>query len=105
MKYIVDVDGTICTVTRPYTNVQPLYNRIQQLNRLYDQGHELHYWTARGSSTGQDHSELTRAQLHEWGVKFHSFSVGKPSYDIWIDDKAINAHDFFQDWAQPQDLL
>jgi hypothetical protein len=26
-------------------------------------------------------------------------SLGKPSYDVWIDDKASNPNDFFEsDW-------
>ena len=33
---------------------------------------------------------LTLKQLNKWGLKFHKLLMGKPSYDIIIDDKAIN---------------
>jgi hypothetical protein len=67
------------------------------MNDLYDQGHEVHYWTARGGSTGKDWSELTERQLKEWNVKYTSLKMKKPSYDVWIDDKAFNCEDFFKE--------
>lgn len=97
MKYIVDIDGTICTNTEGYyPHAQPLMDRIYLFNRLYDQGHEIHYWTARGSSSGSDWTELTHNQLADWGCKYTSLKLGKPSYDVWIDDKAFNADEFFK---------
>ena len=40
MKYIVDIDGTICTWEKDgcYENAQPFKNRIEVINRLYDDG-------------------------------------------------------------------
>ena len=32
-------------------------------------------------------------QLIEWGLKFHKLLLGKPSYDLFIDDKSINFDD------------
>lgn len=99
MIYIVDIDDTICVSPntedgkRDYPNAVPLYDRIDKINALYDEGHEIHYWTARGGTTGLDWSELTARQLKEWGAKHHSVRTGKPSYHKWIDDKAINADD------------
>lgn len=96
MKYIVDIDGTICSNTDgDYANAKPYDSRIAFFNQLFDLGYEIHYWTARGSSSGKDWKELTLNQLKEWGVKYTSADTGKPSYDIWIDDKAINANEFF----------
>jgi hypothetical protein len=70
--------------------------RIAQVNQLYDDGHEIHYYTARGGNSGKDWSALTRQQLTEWGCKFHSVNLGKPVYDVWVDDRAVNAKDFFK---------
>jgi hypothetical protein len=96
MIYMVDIDGTICTATfGDYTKALPLTERIENLNRLYDEGHHLHYWTARGAQSGLDWKDLTEQQLNEWGVKYHELSFGKPHYDIWIDDKAHNSEVFF----------
>jgi hypothetical protein len=72
-----------------------MLDRIAKVNQLFDDGHEIHYWTARGGRTGKDWSELTKQQLEEWGCKYTSLKMGKPSYDVWIDDLAFNAKDFF----------
>ena len=32
---------------------------------------------------------LTKNQLKKWGIKHHYLIMGKPSFDILIDDKAI----------------
>lgn len=101
MKTIIcDIDGTICTTVQEegnwlYEKHQPIPSRIRFMNSLYDKGHTIIYWTARGSSSGIDHTELTRRQLDEWGVKYTEIRLGKPSYDLWIDDKALSDIDFF----------
>ena len=38
---------------------------------------------------------LTRQQLIEWEVKYHDLFLGKPSGDIYIDDKGIDDESFF----------
>ena len=92
MKYIIDIDGTICSNTYgDYSNAIPFLDRIEYFNNLYTSGNEIHYWTARGSNSGINWEDLTYLQLKKWGVKYTSFKLGKPSYDVWIDDKAINA--------------
>ena len=93
---MVDIDGTICTNTNgDYSKAQPLTDRIAKLNQLFDEGHEIHYWTARGGNSGIDWSILMLNQLREWGVKYTTANMGKPVYDVWIDDKAVNDKDFF----------
>jgi hypothetical protein len=91
MKIFVDIDNTI-TITKgsDYINSQPQYDKIKIINDLYDDGHTITYWTARGSASGINHYELTKKQLNDWGVKYHDLMIGKPSYDIFIDDKTIN---------------
>lgn len=97
MKYMVDIDGTICTNTHgDYEKAEPLTDRIAKLNELFDQGHEIHYWTARGGTTGLNWSILMLNQLKDWGVKYTSANIGKPVYDVWIDDKAVSDAEFFK---------
>lgn len=105
MKYVVDIDGTICsTVTDGnYQNSKPFYDRIEKINQLYDEGHVIKYFTARGMGRYQDsgmmaHKEfydLTYEQLKSWGCKFQYLIMGKPAGDIYIDDKGVNHNDFF----------
>lgn len=91
MNIYVDVDNTITeTSGMDYQNAKPIYEKIEIINRLYDLGHTITYWTARGSVSGIDYYSLTKSQLDSWGVKYHNFMVGKPAFDILIDDKTIN---------------
>ena len=92
---MVDIDGTICyTNGNNYESSEPRYDRIERLNKLYDEGNEIHYWTARGAKSGKDWTEFTKRQLGEWGVKSTSIRLGKPHYVKWIDDKAIDAEEY-----------
>jgi hypothetical protein len=84
----VDIDNTICEGL--YENAIPRPDKIRQINDLYDYGHTIIYWTARGSVSNNDWLETTRKQLDSWGVKRHFFKTGKPNYDIFICDKTIN---------------
>jgi len=100
MIYFVDIDDTICRKSSEgytdYENSQPLPERISIINKLYDEGHTVVYWTARGSGTGIDWREVTEKQFAEWGVKYHDLRFGKPIYDIFIDDKNINCDTYFE---------
>ena len=92
----VDIDGTICTNTDgDYHKAQPHSDRILKINKLYDMGNTIIYWTARGSVTQIDWLEFTKKQLTKWGVKYHDVRVGKPHFDLYICDKAINSESFF----------
>ena len=97
MKIYVDIDETICYYesAREYPLALPLVNNIEQINLLYDEGHTVVYWTARGSRTGIDWAELTEQQLKSWGVKYTELKLGKPDYDLFICDKVVNTRDYF----------
>ena len=90
MVIYVDIDETICFYEgeRNYPEAIPNYGNIAKINKLYDEGHEITYWTARGSVTKIDWMNTTVNQLKKWGCKYHDLSVGeKPSYDLLICDK------------------
>ena len=100
MIIYVDIDETICFYKgdRHYPNAVPDFDRISQINNLYDSGNKITYYTARGATSGIDWSEVTKNQLKSWGCKYHNLSVGqKPHYDLLICDKAINSNTFFGD--------
>ncbi len=97
MIYCFDLDGTLCSLRTSdnYNDVQPFPEAIAEVNRLYEDNHTIQIFTARGSVSKIDHTELTRKQLDSWGVKYHALILNKkPHYDIAIDDKAQNAFDW-----------
>lgn len=105
--YVIDIDGTICTNgdcnSCKYEGSTPILERIEKINSLYDEGHTIKYFTARGMGRYNDDIEkakerfytLTEMQLKIWGCKYHELILGKPSGDIYIDDKGMNSDDFF----------
>lgn len=96
MIIYVDIDETICSKSEnlDYTTAKPWMERINFINKLYENGYTIIYWTARGSGTGLDWSDVTKKQFKDWGVKYHDLKFKKPVYDIFIDDKNINSLDW-----------
>ena len=71
MKYCFDIDGTLCeTPSDPdghnvrYWDAQPYPFMIEQVNRLFDDGHKIIMMTARGRGSGKDWTELTSCLLY-----------------------------------------
>jgi len=105
--YVIDIDHTICKNGKcsacKYEHSVPYLDRIKKINDLYDSGHTIKYFTARGMGRYNDDANksrekfysLTKMQLDLWGCKYHELILGKPSADYYIDDKAINSNDFF----------
>jgi len=104
MRYVFDIDGTICTRTYGvYETAEPYVDRIKYINELHDDGHEIIFMTARGMGRHNGNAELahrdlydfTHNQLTQWNAKFHDLVLGKPDGDLFVDDKGINCERFF----------
>ena len=80
MKYVFDIDGTICD-----KNENDDYDRHNNNAQL----------------AIQEFYALTEAQLGEWGVKYHQLILGKPSGDLYIDDKGVKDGEFFINEIRP----
>ena len=96
MIYFIDIDETICTTPeeRDYNKSMPILENIKKSNTLYEQGHTIVYWTARGTKSGIDWREVTEKQFEKWGVKYHELRLDKPYYDVFIDDRNLNTKDW-----------
>lgn len=104
MKYVFDLDGTLCTDTGGnYELAVPIRDRIFIVNELYNAGHEITIYTARGMGNSNNnlfksyekYYSLTETQLKKWNVKYHHLILGKPAGDLYVDDKGINHEDYF----------
>ena len=101
--YVVDLDGTLChTESNPdghgmkYYEATPYPDRIEKINKLWEEGHTIIIETARGCGSKINHYEDTFNQLRSLGLKFTSLRTGvKFGGDFFIDDKGINSEDFF----------
>lgn len=97
MTYHFDIDGTICTETGgDYKKAKPFKDRIEKINTLHAEGHIIIFYSGRGVKTGENLMPLTINQLEKWGVEYHEIILAKEPYLIMVDDKAVNANDFFK---------
>jgi hypothetical protein len=98
--YCVDIDGTLCSQRNgDYENAQPWPARIAVVNKLFNEGHRIILYTARGSGTGIDWRDVTEAQLRAWSVSHHELWFGKPPADYYIDDRAVTADLWFENYT------
>jgi len=91
-RFVVDIDGVLATLdaNNNYKLSGPQQTNIQLINALYDRGHQIVLFTARGYTTGIDWKAHTIEQLTNWRVKFHELHFGKPNADFYIDDKFLS---------------
>jgi quercetin dioxygenase-like cupin family protein len=98
-NYYIDLDNTLClTNDSDYERSSPILERIKYVNSLKESGNNVTIWTARGSKSGKNYEDLTKKQLEKWNVQYDKLLLGKPSYDIYIDDKSFNVDTF---WPVP----
>jgi hypothetical protein len=99
--YCFDIDGTLCSQEpTDYMLATPYEERIRRVNELFDQGHVIKLFTARGSKSGVDWSVATKTQILSWGLRHHELILGKPHADFYIDDKAVHSDEFSWDSSQ-----
>jgi len=99
MIYCFDLDNTLClTKSNIYEESKPIKDRIETVNRLYEEGNTIIIDTARGCVSGKNWWYFTVEQLKGWGVKFHTLRTGiKFGADIFVDDRAFNDNEFFDE--------
>lgn len=102
-KFCFDLDGIICsTKNNNYKRSKPKKNVIKVINKLSEKNYIMIY-TSRFMGRNKDNVNLAKKmgykftlnQLNKWGLKFDKLLLGKPSYDIFIDDKSFN---FQKNW-------
>jgi hypothetical protein len=104
MIYIFDLDGTLCSDSSgQYDMALPIQERIDKVNDLFSEGNRIVIFTARGMGSSEGNQNLakekwmdfTSEQLKKWGLNYHELILGKPSGDLYIDDKGISDNHFF----------
>ena len=94
--FCFDLDGVICSNTfGNYAEAIPFQKAIDKINQLAEDGNKIIIFTSR--FMGMNNEDINKAnlqgfdmtynQLKKWNVKFDKLILGKPTYDIMIDDK------------------
>lgn len=107
-----DMDGVICKNNGgDYENAPPIEYSITNINRLYDLGYKIIIFTARFGQRfpGRQYQlgyEISINWLRKNNVKFHEFHMGKPHYDMMVDDKGVRVEGANKDhWQNVWDLI
>ena len=106
-KICFDIDGVICKFRsdNDYKKSKPIKKNIQLINSLYKKNFKIILFTSRFMGRNNDNTikakkmgyEFTKNQLKKWGLDYHKLVMGKPSYDLFIDDKCLF---FNNEWAK-----
>ncbi len=92
-----DLDGVIClTKKNNYRSSKPIRKNINFINKLI-KNYEIIIFTSRYMGRNNDVQkkaikqgyEFTKSQLKKWKVNYSKLILGKPSYDLYVDDKNL----------------
>jgi CMP-N,N'-diacetyllegionaminic acid synthase len=92
LTFAFDLDGVIAGLVpgNEYARAEALPAGVAAVNALHRAGNRIVIYTARGSATGREWTEVTLAQLKRWGVRYHELRFGKPAADYYVDDRMIS---------------
>ncbi|MCB0795799.1 MAG: phosphoheptose isomerase [Flavobacteriales bacterium] len=96
-NFLIDIDGTITDDVpneepERMATVEPYPDALEVLNRWFDQGHIITFFTSRT----EDLRQVTETWLDRCGFKYHGLVMGKPrggNYH-WVDNHIVRATRF-----------
>jgi len=101
-----DLDNVLCITQKNfYKKSKPIKKAIKFVNFLFQNGYYIKIFTSRFMGRNNEKVfkakkqgyEFTKKQLLVWGLKYNKLIFGKPSYDLFIDDKNLN---FNKNWIK-----
>ena len=104
--FLIDIDGTICDDIKNeeshlYPTANPLPNARDIINKWYDEGNVITFFTARESKD----RAVTEEWLHRHGFKYHGLVMDKPRIKdgqeyVWIDNIKVRAITYLGTWSE-----
>ena len=104
--YLIDIDGTICDDIKNedshlYSSAKPYDGAIEQVNKLFDEGNQIVFFTAREYKD----KGVTLAWLWRHGFKFNDLITDKPRCSddeeyVWIDNRPIRGITYKGVWSE-----
>lgn len=97
--FCFDLDNVICTTNKNYyLKSKPIKKTINIVNQLYHNGFVIKIFTSRFMGRSNENVnkaiskgyEITVKQLKEWKVNYNYLIFGKPSFDVFLDDKSFH---------------
>lgn len=96
MRLVFDVDDTVAHGGHPYSECKPYKAVVTIIKELKKAGHEIIFLTARYmlKHNGNQNKAIKEGKqelidwLNKWDIPFDEVYLGKPSGDVYIDDRA-----------------
>ena len=104
--FCFDLDNVLCkTKGSNYKKSLPLKENIRTVNILSQKGNYIKIFTSRYMGRNKENKNkaikdgynFTKKQLKKWNVKYDELIFGKPSYDLFVDDKNLS---FKKNWSK-----
>jgi len=101
-NYLIDIDGTVTDDVpneepERMVNVLPYEGSLETLNKWFDEGHIITFFTSRTEDT----RDITETWLNKHGFKYHGLLMGKPrggNYH-WIDNHIVRGTRYNGVWS------
>jgi uncharacterized HAD superfamily protein len=101
-NYLIYIDGTITDdvpneESQRMAVVIPYAGSVETLNKWYDEGHIITFFTSRT----EEHRQVTEAWLDKWGYKYHGLLMNKPrggNYH-WVDNHIVKGTRYEGVWS------
>ena len=104
--FLIDIDGTICDDIKNeeshlYTTANILPNAKDIINKWYNEGNVITFFTARESKD----RVVTEEWLQRHGFKYHGLVMDKPRIKdgqeyVWIDNRKVRAITYLGTWSE-----
>jgi capsule biosynthesis phosphatase len=110
MRFCFDIDGVVFKINSNYEKHEPIYETVNYMIHLKKMNHTIILYTARKMSThngnigliNKNIVEKTLYNLNRFNIPFDEIYFGKPSADIYIDDKGLNYYDLKEYLMEPE---
>ena len=87
-RYCFDIDGTICNNTwGEYEKALPIPDRIEVVNKLYNDGHHIIYFTARGMGTCD--GDVLRAYVKYIILHMNRYVLGDANFMNFVSENQM----------------
>ena len=111
MVFLIDIDGTCCTDIKNedshlYPTAEVFPGSREQINKWYDEGHHITFFTARESKD----RGVTTKWLDDNGFKYHGLIMDKPrclsekDEYVWIDNKKVRGVTYNSVWGDLKEV-
>lgn len=110
IKFIVDIDGTLCPVKRTnerYEDLIPYSEMVDRLNYYKDNGAKIVLFTSRNMKSYQGNIGMINVHtarillewLDKWKIPYDEIIYGKPwpgDCGYYVDDRAVRPKELLQ---------